>query len=1072
MSATGDPRARHERMQRLFLEARGLEKLARAALLDEACAEDPALRAELEQLLAHDRPATDGGEEPDSPLRSELDALRQQAEKLSGPVMPECIGEYRLLRKLGEGGMGTVYEARQEKLQRTVALKVMRLGSFSAQSLRRFEKEGEFLGRLEHPGIARIYDSGRADTPYGPQPYFAMELVDGVPLTEYARSRELSLHERLELIVRVADAIQYAHRQGVIHRDLKPDNILVGGDGQPKILDFGIARASDSDVRLTTQNTDIGQILGTLAYMSPEQATGDPSEIDARSDVYALGVLLHELITDRLPYEISFRTLPEALRIIQESEPPRLSTLDTALRGDIETIVQTVLEKDKTRRYPSAGSLADDLRHFLRDEPIKARPASRIYTLQKFVRRNQTLFVATLLVFFSLTAGLVASLRFAFGEAARTREVRELSALPKVRELFSRADSAAFWPLHPDRIDEYEQWIREAEVQLAKRSEFEAKHERVRGRALLPTAEDLARDRREHPMFVEFMQMEFRIESIRVMLYRRRDGVVAALPVLDAMRKDDVSWLLGQAFSYLNPDVGAKGKDALALLFALRARELATAEQMADAHILVALGYFFMGRDAEAAQASEAAQAALMDAPPERRAAVTFLREDLIDKLAVTRDGPWLEKKGEELTSLEAQYQELQTMIGERRSWRYSDVGDKWWDEQLSLLIQNLDLLEEEWLAKDGVSELVGWSVPKRLAFAKVMRDGFATSGEYARSWEVLLPEIRNDYPGLELNPQMGLIPIGRDKESGLWEFAHLASGIPPERVDGQLVLNDETGIVLVLLTGGTFMMGAQSTDPDAPNFVDIPATEDTFAVKAIDNTESPTPLVEISPYFISKYEMTQGQWNRLTGTRPSRDGTMNFLKRSNVNGIGDPDQHPVTMVSWDACTTVCERFGLTLPTSAEWEYAARAETETAWWTGNDSRALQYAANLADQFGLKQNVLSWVPLVESWSDGNAVHARVDLYDPNPFGLHNVHGNVSEWCRDAVWGLERFSPYLVDPVSLRDSGGTVLEVQIRIHRGGNYGDIAKFARSAKQTTATRGAYKEFIGLRPARQLDGR
>ncbi|MFT7669241.1 MAG: sulfatase activating formylglycine-generating enzyme [Planctomycetota bacterium] len=676
-----------------------------------------------------------------------------------------------------------------------------------------------------------------------------------------------------------------------------------------------------------------------------------------------------------------------------------------------------------------------------------------------------------MLVFFSLTAGLVASLRFAFGEAARTREVRELSALPKVRELFSRANSAPFWPLHPDQIDEYEQWIREAEVQLAKRSEFEASRERVRNRALHPTAEDLARDRREHPMFVEFKQMEFRIESMQLMMYRRRDGVAAELPVLDAMRKDDASWLLGQAFSYLNPDVGAKGKDALALSFALRARELATAEQMADAQILVALGYFFMGRDDEAAQAGEAAQAALMDAPPERRAAITFLREDLLKKLGVTRDGPWLEKKAEEITSLETPYLDLQTVTGERRTWRYSDVGDTWWDEQLSLLIRDLEALEEEWLAVDGVSEVVGWSVPKRLNFAKEMREGFATNGEYARTWEALLPEIRSDYPGLDFDPQMGLVPIGRDEDSGLWEFAHLASGILPERVDGQLVLNDETGIVLVLLAGGTFMMGAQSTDPDAPNFVDIPATEDTFAVKAIDHTESPPRLVEISPYFISKYEMTQGQWNRLTGTKPSRYATMNFLKRSNVDGIGDPDQHPVTMVSWDVCTAVCERFGLTLPTSAEWEYAARAETETAWWTGNDSRALQDAANLADQFGLKENVLSWVPLVESWSDGNAVHARVDLYDPNQFGLHNVHGNVSEWCRDAVWGVERFSPYLVDPVSVPDSGGTVLEAQIRIHRGGNFGDIAKGARSAKQTTSTRGAYKIFIGLRPARQLDG-
>ena len=197
--------------------------------------------------------------------------------------------------------MGTVYEAEQDRPRRKVALKVIRPGLASPQLLRRFELEAQVLGRLQHPGIAHIYEAGMADAGYGPQPFFAMELVPGRPLTEFAEAEQLGTRERLKLMARVCDAVQHAHQKGVIHRDLKPGNILVDGQGQPKILDFGVARATDADLAVTTLQTDIGQLVGTIPYMSPEQIEADPSQLDTRSDVYALGVITYELLAGRLP---------------------------------------------------------------------------------------------------------------------------------------------------------------------------------------------------------------------------------------------------------------------------------------------------------------------------------------------------------------------------------------------------------------------------------------------------------------------------------------------------------------------------------------------------------------------------------------------------------------------------------------------------------------------------------------------------------------------------------------------------------------------------------------------------
>jgi hypothetical protein len=337
------------------------------------------------------------------------------------PALPATIGQHRILRLMGEGGMGAVYEAEQEKPRRTVALKVIKPDLAGPELLRRFELESQVLGRLQHPGIAQIYEAGTADTGFGPQPWFAMELIRGESLLEYAEAHQLNTRQRLELMAKVCEAVHHAHQRGIIHRDLKPGNILVDESGQPKVLDFGVAHVTDSDA-LATRQTDVGRLVGTLAYMSPEQVLADPLELDTRSDVYALGMILYELLAGRLPYTVS-RHLPEAVHTIREEDPARLSSINRNYRGDIETIVAKALEKDKARRYASAAGLAGDIWRYLTDEPIVARPQSVSYQLQKFARRHTGLVAGVAAVFVVLIAGIIAST----GEATRARRAEQVA---------------------------------------------------------------------------------------------------------------------------------------------------------------------------------------------------------------------------------------------------------------------------------------------------------------------------------------------------------------------------------------------------------------------------------------------------------------------------------------------------------------------------------------------------------------------------------------------------------------------------------------------------------------------
>jgi serine/threonine protein kinase/Flp pilus assembly protein TadD len=426
----------------LFASALALPAAERAAYLAQACSGDDALRARVEKLLhAH--------EEARSFLN--VPAAARRTAMSGGPSedrVGDRIGRYKILQKIGEGGCGTVYMAEQEEpVVRRVALKIIKLGMDTKEVIARFEAERQALALMDHPNIARVFDGGA--TASG-RPYFVMELVRGVPITKYCDGARLSAQARLELFTQVCHAVQHAHQKGVIHRDLKPSNILVtvnDGVAVPKVIDFGIAKATQGRLTDATLFTAFEQCIGTPVYMSPEQAAMTSVDVDTRSDIYSLGVLLYELLTGRPPFDpkaLVAAGLDEMRRQIREIEPPRPSArvntlpaieqtttanlrqievpkLVNLLRGDLDWIIMRCLEKDRARRYETANALALDLLRHSRDEPVAARPPSMGYRIQKLIRRHKLVFASTALILFSLVAGLGLSTWLLLKEQAARR---------------------------------------------------------------------------------------------------------------------------------------------------------------------------------------------------------------------------------------------------------------------------------------------------------------------------------------------------------------------------------------------------------------------------------------------------------------------------------------------------------------------------------------------------------------------------------------------------------------------------------------------------------------------------
>jgi serine/threonine protein kinase/formylglycine-generating enzyme required for sulfatase activity len=925
-----------ERLDVLFERGADLDSEEHAAFVERECGSNAALRNELTRLLAG--------------LTGE-DILCKVRPEMPSRAGTE-IGPYRLIERIGQGGMGEVYAADQlEPVTRRVALKLIKPGMDSAEIVARFYAERQALARMDHPNIAQVFDAGATDDG---RPYFVMEFVGGDSITEHCDGKGLTTPERLALFLGVCDGVQHAHQKGVIHRDLKPSNLLVADQNERtvvKIIDFGVARATTGRLTERTLHTSVGQILGTLDYMSPEQAHPGAVDIDTRTDIYSLGVVLYELVTGLLPFEretSSPLTPTGGQHALLAKDPPTPSarlrrskgrastlaalrgaderTLARQLTGDLDWICMKALERDPARRYASASELAEDLRRHLANEPVLAGRPGALYRARKFVRRNRvSVTVVALLTVGSLVGTYaVEAARFdAKSNAMVARALQPMADAGSLRKLTLDADE--LWPPYPDMLPALGEWQQRARTLTSGLSAYREERATLRARALPWTDEEKAHDR----------------ES-----YSRADEL------------------------------------------AFKTAELKARLQMIEA-----------GMEVESLEEA-------------------YARAEI----------------------LEAEIAPMEWERERRRTYNFVEEGDRAQHEMLNGLVVGLEGFIDPrtgLFGDEAVSVEHGWSVPRRIRVAKELEAGFAAGGEYAEAWSEARSAIHVAYPDLKPIPEMGFVPLGPDPISGLWEFAALLSGDPAVRPDpdGPLVRTDSTGLVFVLLRAKqSFLMGAQRNHPELDNFDDF----DNFGNNDLNRREEPTVEVDVRAFFLSKYEMTQAQWTYCTGMNPSL-----YQLDDDQRGAWVPHRpnNPVNLVDWPDCKRVLEWLELTLPTERQWEYGARAGTTTIWWTGDDPSDLRGAAQLAR-----------VPSVPG--EPVVTITSVGTYPANPFGLHDVMGNASEWCENPpyIYGTEV---------------GSQAETQIlRAIRGSNPHAGVFEARSAARYVLSIEQKTPALGLRPA------
>ncbi len=855
-------------------------------------------------------------------------------ETLAGDSAPghalRNVDRYRILNEIGRGGQGTVYLATDPQVGRPVAVKVLKApwtGSVVLSS--RFQREARALARLDHPGLASVHDTGEVCG----LAYFVMTYVEGHTLaSEMAKhgaapasgSDRGPLDRYVGLIEATARTLHVAHEAGLVHRDVKPGNIMVTPSGDPVILDFGLARLLDED---PCRLTETGDILGTPGFMAPEQASGNPRAIDRRTDVFGLGSTLRALLRSA-------------------------GWPDLRAAPDLDAVLQVATEPDPDRRYATAQDFADDLHRVRRRLPVSVRPAGRLRKSLTWCRRNPSAAALVVLPPLVLIASLVglafanARIEVAARELRHQEELADASTTEaKARfDQFQRLDDLVrvdalierepeLWPAHPKTVAAIEAWLADADVLMSRLPAHQRALEALRARGRRVAADGTAAD--------------------------PADGRIARIR---------------------------------------RVRAAAAAEVSAEAM-------------------PESRRANLKDVIAKADAAIRS--SDATDAL--------------------------------RPAWHFDHVEDRWLHDNLSRLVAALETLG----ATDGVG-CTRAAVAKRLAFARSLeRESLLDRAEpWNRAVEAIADvRLHPAYGGLRIRPILGLVPLGADRTSGLWEFAHLASGNPPERTaTGSLALRDDSGVVLVLIPGGTYRMGARP-----------PADEDEPAGGHVDPAaqpkESPIHEVRLDPFFISKHELTQGQWLRVTGVNPSHARP----DRAWDHGYAPTLRNPVEQVSYLDCEEVLRRLDLSMPTEAQWEAAARGGTTTPWWCGRTLSSLPSTENMADS--------RWV-VVEGSSgpadmerdDGWSGPAPVGSYGGNPFGLHDVIGNVSEWCRDR---MEFYRIPVLPGDGLRSAG----IVDARAVRGGAFNMVARNGRSSARFGMNERTRVGWIGVRPAMGIGG-
>jgi serine/threonine protein kinase/formylglycine-generating enzyme required for sulfatase activity len=993
------------------------------------------------------------------------------------PAAGQRVGAFTLVEHLGRGGQATVWEAEQEGLGRRVALKLLRSDRESRRDLALFQREARAGARLRHEGIVTVYDHGEE----AGVSWIAQELIpDGRTLRdriEEIRRQAVPFggwyREVADVILSVALALDVAHDAGIVHRDVKPQNILLTPEGRPKVGDFGLARVDG-----ITSHSQTGQLVGTYFYMSPEQVAAKRAGIDHRTDIFSLGTVLYEMLTLSRPFEGD--TSHQICSRILMRDPPEPRVVRSQVPKELSVICGKALEKDPRKRYATMAEFAADIERHLSNEPIHAQPPTRFERIAKWTKRNPTKSVVTMVsalafVVISSLAVLLSkqkedlkttntelrsrteqlatrtddltaantALQTKTEEAQRrTSDVLRLSLAQDHEDLISAVDD--LWPPHPEKIEGLATWVSDARALTGEIDNLVAKRDELRAMAL-PQSEE---ERQSHPDFAELERVEGELVFRRRALGQRRDGKEAELPDVDwSVEAGNAEGLVARAQPLVDGWRTSFGREALGVVLAERAIELASDGERSGIAATLSQAYFAVGRDDEALGM---AFMAVDEAPEEERVSREAALAALENAVAEKNSEEGISAEAEVIEQLDQQLSDLKQRVRERHVWTFSEESEakaraRWWHNQLSGLIVDLKTLTAPGvglLTQGGVSEEHGWSAPRRLAFARRLEAGFDSGGEYGVRWAEALPEINATYPGLSLAPQIGLVPMGADPESGLWEFWHVQTGMEPVRGEnGKLSMEERSGLVFVLLPGGKFWMGAQPLDERGRNY-DEEAEE----------REGPVHQVELSAFFLSKYEMTHGQWERTVGLNPSR-----WTAETLPTWIDGP--HPVEQVSWLDCMAVMPMLGLSLPSEAQWEYGCRGGTDTPrpfpfadFAVCANIRDVSFATSFTGSLG-----------TEPWNDTLGGPGPVGFLRPNAFGLYDTLGSVWEWVLDGFEEGSYAHSSLLDPVN--SFAGT----DMRVNRGASYDSTAFYPRSAYRYTGAPSSAGSTAGVRPARAV---
>jgi formylglycine-generating enzyme required for sulfatase activity/tRNA A-37 threonylcarbamoyl transferase component Bud32 len=863
-----------------------------------------------------------------------------------GPDLPErgrAFGPYRIDGEIARGGQAIVFEAFDPRVGRKVVVKVLRAqASVSESAIRRIRMEATILAGLDHPAICPVYDAGIEDG----RPYLVLKLVDGTSLAaRLAAHREAGegpsaadVATAVRFVEEIARALHQAHERGIVHRDFKPGNVMVTPEGRPVVLDFGLARILDAD---TPRLTRTGDVVGTPAYLAPEQIAGDPARVDRRADVHALGLVLAEMIT--LERAFAAESHEELLRQIRErplSDPRRLNP---AVTRDLALVVATATSKDPELRYRTALDLAEDLRRVAAGEPVVVRRAGAFAKAASFARRNPAAALVMVLVPLVLSAAILVTLR----ERSRITDARQF-----LEARTAEADRAA----------------REANERLAALRRMDD---------LVRLEELVAEARLLHPAGPALVpRLERWLASAA--------AIVTRLPGHRAQR--DALRARARTVERADPGGASGGDDPDALLARLD-------------------------------RTSGAIAAERLRGPDSGRA----FRLDVLEKESAAARA-----------ALEASGAGAPAVV-------LPTPEEQWLYDNLDRLVRGVEALEG-----------AGGLIAKERAILEASRVLAARTIEAHRAaWESAALAVAQDprFGGLGLEPQMGLVPLGADPASGLQEFAHFPTGSVPARdPSGRLVLEEDSGIVLVLLPGGAFWMGAE-----------VLGTESRPGDSDAQPLERPVHRVTLHPFFMGKHEMTQAQWLRWTGKNPS------FFAPPGRGASHRPTLLcPVEQVDFFESERVLFEMGLILPTEAQWEYAARGGTTTPWWTGADSSSGVGACNVSDEF-LRTHPLQTTRLFEEFNDGWSGPAPLGTFRENPFGMDGMIGNVAEWCRD------RWAHYGVPALPGDGLRASVGDDGRAVRDGGWFWPMGGSRPASRYRVLTRTA-GNMIGLRPARALD--